>query len=486
MLQDLPDLVLDLVWVYLSYEDILVLRSTCKRLKEFIDGKKFRKLNLFLKRPDHRQTLFFTNDPIGYSHSFYSNHLTIFDSPRFQEKFVNVQLMSICSSIDGYKPYSDMTKFDLGSLNCFSALRHCEINKMPELKGKLSLPELRIAVFYNLTQGLSSFDLDCPKLSAMKFRGCKPALAGGQLKHLEYQISSFLNSRGLLKRVKLDRLSTICLRSIENLIEFLSDLQTGQLSLPSLNQIHLKRCDWLEQLGALADLLEELKSNPRTQHIQFSFHKRLIASPDELRRIAGLIKTRFDLSVLDDHSLSFLNTNLDLYFLFSYIQDVCLKEDTELKEETIKCLQNNNIRTLKLGPHKVRFSALELWAKSCGSLRSLELFNQKITERRLKMLSKHLPRLEKIKIFAIKCETLKPLFKFPNLQFVILNFSPPKDELAWIFWNQTLENVEIRLEDSSTYLQRATTLPRIYKIITSYQKLKFDSLHDMIEHYYGY
>ena len=81
MLQDLPELVLDFLCVHqLSYEDV----------KGFVDGRQLTKMNLFIRKYPYHHRLFYTDEPIGYPHSYLSNVLSILDAPRFGEQFANV------------------------------------------------------------------------------------------------------------------------------------------------------------------------------------------------------------------------------------------------------------------------------------------------------------------------------------------------------------------------------------------------------------
>ena len=117
MLQDLPELVLDVVCGHLSYEDVLALRCTCKGLKQFVDGKEFTKLNLFVRKYSFHHRLFYTDEPIYYSHSLHSDDLTILGSTRFREQFANVQRMIICTKrVWSELGNPDATEFDLNRL----------------------------------------------------------------------------------------------------------------------------------------------------------------------------------------------------------------------------------------------------------------------------------------------------------------------------------------------------------------------------------
>lgn len=331
------------------------------------------------------------------------------------------------------------------------------------------------------------------KLKTLKLDGCGPVLTGdtGQLEYLDYRARQN-KLPGYLKSIKFERLSTICFESIGILLQFLSDLRTSQLSAPLLSQIRLRPCVWLEQLNHLADRLDELNSDPRTQHIQFVFAEKPIASRDELRQIAEKVSSiSDDFTVLGDDLLSLLNANSDLNFLISSFRSVCLGKDPELNEEAIKKLHQIHRLSL-MHPHRASFKELKLWAKICGLLLFLGLSGQKVTEQGLKMLSKHLLNLERIKINDCRYETLKPLVNFKRLQYVLLNFIPPKDELTAIFWSQTLKCVQILLKFGITVLRRTTAMPNMYRIeVKGYirfpacQSFEFDSLNAMIEYYFN-
>lgn len=512
MLQDLPELILELVCDRLSYEDVLALRSTCKGLKVFVDGKQFTKLNLLVKKFWFHHRLFYTDEPIGYPHSFHSDDLTILNSNRFKKRFAFLQKMTICNQM--FWLDRDATEFHLNNLNCFEKLSHLEINEFPCIKGRLDLQELAIAAFqiHNRPGRHSSFELNCPRLRALSIKFFRPVLTDNtdQLDYLYYFDDysdprpgpMYVLKRDYLKSISpnLRNLSTICFGKNDDLLRFFSDLETGSLSVPSLTRIRLERCVCFQQLDELLVRLEDLKREPHTNHIEFTFNGRSIRFPDELREIASLIRayetearlysysdfnTKFDLYILQDPLLWFLKETPKLEFLFSVACQLFLCTDIGLNEEMIKKLKNIRSLTLNSGC-KPSESTFELFARTCKSLRYLSLFNQTVTERLLEMLSNHLGNLHKIEIFRCKYETMKPLAKFRNLEWVELDFDPLREEFIFIYENsRSLEIVSISFFHS-IWLQRTTTSPKMHRIVIANESLhEFKTLYSMIDYYEG-
>lgn len=513
MFQDLPELILDLVCDHLSYEDVLALRSTCKDLKVFVDRKQFTKLHLLHKKFWFHHRLFYTDEPVSYPHSFHSDDLAILNSERFQKRFANLRKMSICHQM--LWPGQDETEFDLNYLNRFQKLSHLEISDFPCIKGRLSLQELEVAAFqtYLRPSKQSSFELNCPRLRALKIRFFRPFLTEDtdQLENLYYHDKYYdsnsdpmnLLKRNYLKSISsnLRNLSTICFQGIDELLRFFSDLETG-LSVPSLIGIRLERCCCFRQFDELIVPLEDLKKDPHTNHIEFTLNGKQFRSPDELREISSLIQA-YDASVEDVlnfyanislegyvnfnlHSLGaplfrFLKETPKLEFLFSAVDGLQLSADIELNEEMIKKLKN--IHLLSLNSQRSE-STIELFVRTWKSVDFLIVSKQTLTERLLEMLSNHLRNLERVHISNCKYETLKPLAKFGNLGQVELDFYPSSDELNFIYENnRSLEIVSINSYES--YLLRSTTSPKIYGIDINRggTEHKFETLHSMIDYY---
>ena len=507
MLPDLPELILCLICEHLSYKELLVLRCVCKGLNQFVDGKEFIKLNLFVEAFPYHRRLFYTNQPIGHPHSLHSNDISILLSKTFRERFCNVQRMIICGlkkSIvkDWIDP--EPIKLNLAHLNCFTRLKHLEINEVAKIEGRLSLENLQITSFLPEYSFGSSIELDCPRLRALKVNWCRLSLTSetNELDHLYGRFDCY-NEADQLTRLysNLRNVSTICFLSFEDLTKFVSDLLMDQLRLPSLVRIGLEKCSDLAKCSypakwdELANSLENLKREPRTKHIQFTLNGRPIDSPKELRQMLSLVRAHdfgeeyvskyLNFSELMDNSLQFLNANPMLDWLLSAVFSVVLHERTELSEELIRKLEN--IVQLefrwKCKPTEYQF---ELFARHCISLRWLRVYHLTITERLLEMLSENMVNLKSLEMFECRCKTVpfgKPLSKFRNLNYVGLNFDPQRDQLALIFNSRISKKVHILGKKSVDLMMRTSSDAKEFAIKFHYDQIvQLDSLDAMIDH----
>ena len=504
MPQDLPVLVLDVICSHLSYEDVLALRSTCKSLKEFVDGKPFTKLNLFIRNYSYNRRLFYTGEPVGYQHSFHSGNLAILTTAKFREKFANLRRMTICSmEIWGVKQNDKITEFGLNRLNCFRALRHLEVDAFSRLQGELNLPELRIAFFQvhrKFNELNSPFSLDCPRLRALRLTDWLRPVLSSATDQLDYLHLGNYGQGAYLKSISsnLRKLSTICVPEIRDLLKLFVDLKTRGLNLPALGHIRLEHqyrsIRDLRELENLAPALEDLKENTIMKQIEFTFLGRLIDSSDELRLMASLVKdhdskadekNELNLRILRKDHLHFLKQNPGLDFLLSAAAGVNLEEEIDLSGEMIKKLEG--IHHLNFSHrYKPNSSTFKMFARDCKSLRCLSLLHQTVTERLLAMMSNHLVNLQCIAIHECEYETLKPLAKFRNLEFICLDFDP-KEELNFIYKNsRSLENVSF-FGQKIVELLRTTTTPRLYRIyMTKHDKEfeEFNTLDAMLSYYH--
>ena len=528
MLSTLPELILDVLCEHLSYEDILMLRCTCKSLKTFVDLKKFTILHLFVRKfPFHRK-LFYTGETVGYSNSCHSGNFSILESSRLISKqFLNVQKMTIyyrhIYGDFGYRHYS--LDLDLNEFNCFRELTHLEIySKYCNITGKLNLPKLQIsALEVDSLFSQNSFELDCSRLRALKIRyNCKVTLtsATDQLEYLHYDLDKdYLNS--ICSNLK--KLSTIVFRNPDFLLKFLSDLKARTIRAPSLSEIRLEDRGSLRPLDELARILEGLKNH--REGIRFTMMGRPINLPDELLRISELrrvfqvenfeshlswvsetLKSNqidinrisdeeldsymhgndLEIRNLKDRSLLFLNKHPELQFLLASARTVCLNEDIELNEEIIKRLKNITFLGFN-GLFRPSDLITELVIGNCKSLRSYHMYHQMVTERLLEMMSEQLLNLEELSFCSCKHETLKPLAKFRNLVSLTVDFDPQKDELQFIFENsRSLEAVRHRKRFE---LLRTLGMPKMHKLTIfggsrdSSQYFEFDTLGEMMEKY---
>ena len=545
MLSTLPELILDVLCEHLSYEDILMLRCTCKSLKTFIDSQRFTTLHLFIRKFPFPRRLFYTGETIGYSQSCHSGDWTILSSSKLISKqFANVQKMTIYyRHIYGdfeYRHYS--FDLDLNDFNCFRELTHLEIySQFGYIKGKLNLPKLQVSAFEadNL-KNRESFELDCPKLRALKIKyNYRVTLtsATDQLEYLYYDLNEIdsLNSM----RSNLGKLTTIVFRIDDFLLKFFSDLKAGTFRAPSLSEIQLESYV-LWSLDELTRVLEDLKSHRRTEHIKFTLMGRPIHSPNELQRISELRSVfqienfdskrpersfwswrlegkkilqeinnsdisgeeldsymrgnNLEILALNDRSLLFLNKHPELQFLLASARLVDFQEDIELDEEMIKRMKNIN----SLGFHglfRPSDSITELVIKNCKSLLSWRMYHQTITERLLEMMSEQLLELEELWFCSCKHETLKPLARFRNLVSLTVDFDPQRDELEFIYENsRSLEAIRFRKRptgciDWPVQILRTMGIPKIHKLTIfgqtreSDQCFEFGTLCEMMEKY---
>lgn len=512
MLQDLPELFLDLVWGHLSYEDFLALRCTCKGLKRFADQKKFTKLNLFIKKYSFYRQLFYTNNVVGYPNSYHSNSLTILSSNRFREQFCNLQRLIISGNSDPnsrrrLEEKTSLPGVNLDDLNHFKRLKQLQIDEMlcarsSCIKGKLNLQELQIASFTPCGLSDSSFELNCPKLRALKIAWCSPVLSSetSGLDELHVGEHGFENSKDpLVKNISnLQKLFTIRFNQLSKLMRFLDDLEANKLSLPALRQIRLEKADYYKQLNKLAVKFEDFQAHPRLKHIKFALNGKPINSPSELRQITNLINI-FDSKIhywdsLTEDTFFLLNANPMLDFMLPAVSLFCLNESIESSEEIAKNL--NSLKGLTFGERgKLSETIFEPFARNCRLLASLSFCGQPLTERLLEMISNQLVNLQSIKIEKCKCETLRPLAKSRNLESLELDFSLPRDELSFIYKNsRTLEKFNFFCGSPPVYLLRTIIEPRVHRITRESQitqlfqtnfDVYFDTLDDMVDHFYA-
>lgn len=486
----------DLIYDLLSYEDVLALRSTCKDMKEFIDVKWFKKLNLFVQRFSACHKLFYTNKLIGYPQSYHTNdpNVQILASSRFKQQFVNVRQMIIKKA---WNRYVDVVGFNLHHLNHFKSLRHLEIIGFGKLGGKLNcLTELQIAVFQKQFEPYvqkSTFNLSCPKLTHLKTKGYRPKLTRtDQLEYLYYDddgriITDYLQDI----RLNLRKLKTICIEPLKDALQLLNDLKLSRLSLAELKEIRVEQCEDFGRMEELATCLADLKKVRRLKFIAFIFVGKLITDPSQLRQIGSLVREHdnFDHRFLRDSSLLFFAQRPELDFLLSATWKVVLSENTKLSDELISKL--GLIDSLELrNRFKPSQSTFELFAKTCRSLRYLILHKQKISQQVLQMMADHLENLIDLKI--TKCrydsyyETLTPLVHFRNLERFDFDCDPTRDVLNLIFKNPSLETLFISCRGIK--LRRTVTGSRVHRITLGCSKPtgslshSFDNLDEMIEY----
>ena len=144
-LPELPELVLLFISQQLSYEDLRNLRVTCKRLREIVDQRTPRSLHLFVKAYPFERELLHTGELVSYANTFHVSKLDILKSIKFRSQFTGLRKLIVYHQLR--YPWTDLKTVNLNDLNCFEQLVHLELEELYLEKGKLSLRNLKIALF---------------------------------------------------------------------------------------------------------------------------------------------------------------------------------------------------------------------------------------------------------------------------------------------------------------------------------------------------
>lgn len=290
-MERLPCLVHELIGEHLSYEDLLNLRLTCKRLREFVDQKPFKKLILFFKHYGKCHRVFPSDRLVGYANSLRFDDPAILQSAKFQVTFGQVASLIICQNY----PFMSGLVAELTSFSQLDRLEHLELNAMAGIAGRLKLANLRVAAFHTCKE--STFELDCPQLETLNLGHLARATLLGacdRLTHLQVNNPDYSQNDLYLHQPyladlfpRLPHLSTVCFEEIVHLNHFLSAILDGRLPATQLNRVELKHCQYLFKFGQLADCLTMLSQRPERKQVRFFVNREPIASQtklDELRR----------------------------------------------------------------------------------------------------------------------------------------------------------------------------------------------------------
>ena len=188
MLIDFPkELIEIIIDDYLSYRDLISLKLTCKSLKNLIDNKKIRNLNVFTSFNPFERRLIFLKKIIGYVNSICLKDMnTIISSSKIKENFKYLKRFIV------YEKFQHNSKsFNLSQLTkSFKELEHLEIYALRKIKGYLGLKKLKY--LFVLSYRNSKIVIDCEQLTALRIEGSivAKALQLGNLTHLEIHLFS--------------------------------------------------------------------------------------------------------------------------------------------------------------------------------------------------------------------------------------------------------------------------------------------------------
>lgn len=454
-MNELPVLVLELICEYLSYEDRLSLKATCKALKQFVSEKVFEKVNVFVKQNPQHVELFFTNRMVCYANSLRIDDIRHLSSVKFRTQFDQVQQMIIRSDHANHRRGFVL---NLNDLNHFVELRHLQI-KEGRLEGKLSLKHLEVASFSNRTfVWKSRFELDCPGIKALALLfELEATLVGdtNNLTHLLYH--AFPDSEDYLPNLcrQLKNLSVVRFERIADLSMFLTELNTGRFCLLSLVKIKLENFvtfatyedddenggNSFEELDNVVEQLSILKRNSCTKHIEFYLNDHRM-SAEQLVELSNIIRQPDidgDNNSMDSRRLNILEKSAICDCLFPGPFSTVLDENSKFREAMIRKLR----RTFHLhieNKFEIDQPLFEHLLDTWRFIRQLEFKNVYLKPERLEMIAKHLLSVKTIHLRDDKIEGLNFLTKFSNLNSIVFLYNLEKEKLKWLLYQDRLLN----------------------------------------------
>ena len=440
-MEQLPDLVIELVSEYLSYEDLASLRVTCKRMKEFVDRKSFGSLYMFVGQNPLNIRLFYTNQVISYANSLRVKNFNF--TAAFRKRFEHLRrlVIHIDICINRTAPLVHLDDWD-----CFEDLRELKVRAC-QIDGRLSLKHLKIASFgaFNAVSEPFPFELDCPRLKALAV-SCqiRPTLISdaNDLTHLFFDVwirngeeESYL--AGFYSW--LQNLRVACFKDIVRLNDFLARLNSGTLRLSSLNEIRLQDSgasigNNFERLDRMIEGLGVLGRNHRTKHIGFYLNERPM-NLEQLLELSTILK-RPELkectSRMTITKLRILTQSPVCECLFPSGFGLKLKEESELDEELIW-----KLRRIKCIYFKNKFELerrlFDLLIRTLRSVDMLAFKNVYIEPDRLEMMAKYWVNVSSLRFYDDRLGDLRFVTKFSNVSKVTLHFNLERGVLKHLF-----------------------------------------------------
>ena len=309
-LAELPELAIFRICGHLSYEDLINFRVTCKRLKAVVDQRPsplFRSLHLFVAEYPFEQELFYTGELVSHANIWRVHNLDILNSTKFKNQFTGLRKLTthlVCARRWAQFPESKSLK--LSDLNYFKGLVYLEFqwNSHFVRREKLSLRNLKIAAFEHMPpdHGVTHFDLECPQLQVLgvtnKTRVWPTDETYESIRHL--YVNKVLGTQDFffVSRVghdrdypfplyeKLNNLSTISFRLVEDLNGFLVSVIGRRKRLPSLKRIVFEKGISVSE-EMLRNLLN-LKSRPETKHVEVQMNGKVLDT-SELTEMLDLL-----------------------------------------------------------------------------------------------------------------------------------------------------------------------------------------------------
>lgn len=516
---ELPELVILLFSSYLSYGDLKNLRMTCKRLKEIIDQRKFRTLHLFIKINPFERELFHTSQRISYANTLRIPKLDVFRSIKFKRQFSGLFKLTICDAFKKGRYSENYRILDLNDLNCFKELVHLQLDRFVIEYGILNLKKLKIVYFENTTRDTSIFQLDCPQLKVL---GLGHESDPRKTPHLTPETANSIENLHVKCRTrkaymqymysKLKNLAIICFKNRKELEMFLPALIERKVSLSLLKAIQLQNVFNFYERGVLFRNLANLKSRPEMRHIEIWINETVMDRPAliEMFDLLGQI-------VPDNQSKSLFFCHLTQSFLFSYLEGALLrhfkrspilhsllpcvhtlllwsKEDVQLSKQLIGNLKN--LKYLTIGKEvELDEQFFEGILKTCRKISKLSILGPCLKQQQLSQISNHLPNVRELTFggsFLLGNYNLDFVIKFKRLSLVCFGFNIEKETMHLLLKNGQHDpdfHLELFGKQNIWVFRQRNEIIRGSKSSGFYEhssnkKTKFDSIDDLIEHYY--
>lgn len=503
---ELPELVIQLISDQLTYEDLLNLRVTCKKLKEVLDCRKFSTLHLYVRAYPFERKLFCTGKLIGYANSLHSDDLRILKPIKSKCQFSGLLKLTI------HHPYpfeGNIEIVNLYDLNCFEELVHLELSGLSIENEKLSLRNLKIALL-ETTSRLNedfTFEIDCPRLKALGlFCRAHPELTEETSNSLEYLSVCDQRDREtylLLLYAKLNSLSTIVFQSSKELDSLVKCLIEGRVYLPSLKQIKLKESSVFHDSNVFRNLAK-LKSIDEMKHIEVLFNWKVM-NLDDLVEMQNL----FD-KIISPQSLHFRILYKSLIMLFKgnpilncllpgvrVLEIISNKEFTSIKHLIGKF---KNLRTLLI-ENEITLDAnfFECLLKTCRRIDYLRVGFGGVSQQQLDLMPNYFQNLQVLvleKKFSRRNLNLDFITKFKNLKQIKFHFDINKKTMSFFlqsckhhpnsFWLEFHGRQTVWILNKRNENGRFEIIYGIYWDQNSplNQKVELDSLDDVIDYYF--
>lgn len=464
---EMPELVFRHISQHLSYEDLQNLRATCKALRQIVDQRTARSLHIFVDEYPYERELFHTGELVSYANTFQVSELNILKSAKFRHQFSGLLKLTIDYRLTW--PWPDYKSVDLDDLNCFQELVHLELISLSMKTGKLSLKNLKIALFLHTihvtrtlgeNMGPVHFELDCPQLEVLSLGSVtQPSLTNEtslSVRHLYIQHGGLrtINQTYLFDLcTKLQRLSSICFdghNSADDLHRFVVALNSG-ISLPSLKVIQSEEANIFPE--HMLESLPELKDAQETKHIDIQINRKamnkneLVELLNVLKRVLPLLPIQtffassngFHIDSPDVDLLRQFNENTILHCLLPSVGELKIRSDEEalLVEPLIGKLRNIHSLALSNGVH-LDEELIERILKTSRKLCYLRIGCSDLKQKQLDRLPNYLLNLRELALeddFGLSNFNLEFVTKFENLYWLRLNFPIENETIRFLFKN---------------------------------------------------